>query len=915
MAAADQEINFRAGASESRVSTAWLYGQKDLRETIMRSRRLQSQATLAASAPQDRERTSRQNILATLRLRIKTLETKNRELTELLKRASGVMAETRACTCREASEAPVAAKRPVLAWLGAGHEHQRDLREAGQRQRVMSSIRKARCGVIFLIGLLAVTMRVQGQRARGELRIEVRDPQGAALASTAELVSDGNQFRRNFQIAQDGRYVTQDLPFGVYRLSVKAEGFAPSTNVVKVRSEVPIHVAVTLGLAPVTTQVEVTDSVTLVDPNRTGTQYAIGSQVLAENIATQPGRDLSDLVAELPGWLYEANGVLHPRGSEYDVQYVVNGVPITENRSPAFAPSLDADDVESMRVLTANYPAEYGRKLGGIIEVTTEKDVPSGLHGRIDAGGGSFSTGSGSGAISYARGRNRFSLSADGFHTDRYLDPPVLENLTNTGNAGGFSGSYERELSDRDRVRITVSHNLTRFLVPNYLIQEDAGQRQNAADTETSGQVSFQHLISPNLLLSASGDVRDATAELSSNAFSTPVMVSQNRGYREGYVRADLAGHHGRQDWKLGSDSIFNPVHERLQYTLTDPTQFDLGTQQQFQFAYHRWDIEPSAYVQDQVHLDNWNVSGGLRFDHCAFVVHESAWSPRLGVSWYVHSLNLLIHASYDRVFQTPAIENLLLASSPQLDSLNPIVVRLPVRPARANYYEIGITKALVGKLRLDANVFRRDFRNYSDDDVLLDTGVSFPIAFTRARIIGEELRVEVPRWGRFSGYLSYTNQSGVGQGPITGGLFLGSDAANQLADTSKFAVSQDQRNTARVRVRFQARRRMWLALGSEYGSGLPADTGNADPAMLLAQYGAAILDRVNLERGRVRPSLSVDAAAGAELYRKEQRSVIFQLQTANLNNRVNCINFASLFSGTAIAPPRSISAHLRISF
>jgi outer membrane receptor protein involved in Fe transport len=204
-------------------------------------------------------------------------------------------------------------------------------------------------------------------------------------------------------------------------------------------------------------------------------------------------------------------------------------------------------------------------------------------------------------------------------------------------------------------------------------------------------------------------------------------MVSQNRGYREGYVRADLAGHHGRQDWKLGSDSIFNPVHERLQYTLTNPTQFDLGTQQQFQFAYRRWDIEPSAYVQDQVHLDNWNVSGGLRFDHCAFVVHESAWSPRLGVSRYVHSLNLLIHASYDRVFQTPAIENLLLASSPQLDSLNPIVVRLPVRPARANYYEIGITKALVGKLRLDANVFRRDFRNYSDDDVLLDTGVSFP--------------------------------------------------------------------------------------------------------------------------------------------------------------------------------------------
>jgi hypothetical protein len=47
------------------------------------------------------------------------------------------------------------------------------------------------------------------------------------------------------------------------------------------------------------------------------------------------------------------------------------------------------------------------------------------------------------------------------------------------------------------------------------------------------------------------------------------------------------------------------------------------------------------------------------------------------------------------------------------------------VRPARANYYEVGLTKAILGKLRLDANVFRRDIRNYSDDDVLLDTRIS----------------------------------------------------------------------------------------------------------------------------------------------------------------------------------------------
>lgn len=774
------------------------------------------------------------------------------------------------------------------------------------------------CCSKYFLAILALVLfdplSLCAQRLRGELHVEVHDAQGTPLAPAAQLVSDGNQLRRSFQVPNDGGYIVQDLPFGVYRLTLQKDGFATWSDLVEIRSEIPVRVSVTLAVALLTTQVEVNDSDTLVDPFRTGTQYSVGRQTLDENLPSQPGRDLSDLVDELPGWLYEANGVLHPRGSEYDVQYVVNGIPLTQNRSPAFAPSFDADDLESMRVLTASYPAEYGRKLGGIIEVSTKKDTPDGFHGQFDAGGGSFSTLSGSAGLAYAWSGNVLSASAYGFHTDRYLDPPVLENFTNEGNAEGFSASYERDFSDRDRLRITLTHSEVRFLVPNYLVQQQAGQRQDASTIETSGQLYFQHTISPDLFLSVSGSVHDAAFSLSSNTLSTPIIVAQSRGYREGYARADLSGHHGHHDWKVGVDCISGPVHENLQYFITDPAQFDPGTQQQFQFSARRWDVEPSAYVQDQFHLANWNISAGLRFDDYSFVVHETAWSPRIGVSRYIPSLSLLIHASYDRVFQTPAVENLLLASSPEFDSVNPVVVRLPVRPASGNYYEFGVTKAFAGKIRIDANVFRRDFHNFPDDDVLLDTGISFPIAFASARIFGEELRIEVPHWWRFSGYASYANQSGIGQDPITGGLFIGSSDTGGLSDTSKFAISQDQRNTARARVRFEAPRRIWFAVGAQYGSGLPADT-TADPNELLAQYGPAIVDQVNLERGRVHPNFSLDAAAGVELFRKEQRSAAFQFQAVNLTDRVNVLNFASVFSGTAVAAPRSFSSRLMFTF
>ena len=95
MDASDREINFRTVASEAAVSTAWLYSQDELRARIMGSRKQPSQLTPLPSTLQDRERLSRQNIVATLRLRIKMLVEKNRELTDLLELVYGELALAR----------------------------------------------------------------------------------------------------------------------------------------------------------------------------------------------------------------------------------------------------------------------------------------------------------------------------------------------------------------------------------------------------------------------------------------------------------------------------------------------------------------------------------------------------------------------------------------------------------------------------------------------------------------------------------------------------------------------------------------------------------------------------------------------------------------------------------------------------
>ena len=273
-----------------------------------------------------------------------------------------------------------------------------------------------------------------------------------------------------------------------------------------------------------------------------------------------------------------------------------------------------------------------------------------------------------------------------------------------------------------------------------------------------------------------------------------------------------------------------------------------------------------------------------------------------------------MFRGSFDRVFQTPAFENLLLASSPAVDSLNDSVLRLPVRPSSGNFYEGGVAKGLFGKIRLVANYYVRAMNNFADDDLLLNTGVSFPIAFRKAEVRGVEAKLEIPRWGPLSGFVSYSNMLGVGYLPVTGGLFLGSDAASVLDASNRFPLSQDQRNSVRGRFRYQISPRFWLALGGTYNSGLPVEF-DGTYADAVAQYGQRIVSRVNLDRGRVRPSAALDASAGFIAWQREKRSVRFQADVRNLTNRLNVIDFAGLFSGTAIAAPRSFALRLQTEF
>ena len=670
----------------------------------------------------------------------------------------------------------------------------------------------------------------------------------------------------------------------------------------------------------------------LIDSNEPGTVIAVGRQRLDEQPFTTAGRSMIEVMNELPGWLLEANAVLHPRGSEYDTQYVVDGIPLYDNRSPGFVPPFDVAEFESAHVFTSSLPAEFGRRLGGVVELHTRRSGAMGHHSEASFQRGTFDTTQGSFAHFYQRDDTSLSVGLRAGHTDRYLDPPSLENFTNKASTAGANARFEHDFSGADRVSFYFRSNRVNFLVPNDLVQQEAGQRQDRHGAESAVHGHYQHTFSARTLASVRGMFRDVSAELWSNRLSTPVFVNQDRGLQQGSISSSMTVQGERHTLQFGGDVRRTDVREQFLFAESDEfARGEIG----FLFNDRQRATDVGVYVQERIRRGDFVADLGLRFDHYDFLVSDSALSPRIGLGYYWRAADILFRASYDRVFQTPPLENLLLSSSAQSLVLDAVDDAVPVPTNRAHFYEVGLRKAFFDQWRLDVNHYWRDFENAYDDDVFLNTGLSFPITFDSARVEGTEVRLELPRYKGLTSFVSYSNMLGTANSPVTGGLFVQGGEAVELRDVAvQFPISQDQRNTVVSTVRYEPHPRMWFMVRTRYGSGLPVELedddddgeedgeGNEDEKLFRRKGGddddeqaipMRILDRINFERGRVRPNFNLDFSVGARLWRGDDKSVTLQVDIINATDRLNVVNFSGLFSGTALAPTRMVGINLRV--
>ena len=791
-------------------------------------------------------------------------------------------------------------------------------------------------GVILLFG-----PSVFAQARIGTVQGVVKDPGGALVPNAQITVTQPvTGYHQTTQTDAQGAFKLVNIPFNTYKVRAEATGFQAAEESIDLESTIPLNVELSLSLEQTTAAVTVTtDNAAMLEPDRTSSDTDIGQTILERPVGAAPSRAIESIVASTPGFVTDDNGRMHPRGSESQVQYVVDGVPITDNMSAIFSTSLDARTLRTVEVLTGGIPAEFGDKLAGVINVNTRSGLEGPTQGGISFSGGSFSTGET--AVDFSTHTKKFgfltNLSAS--TSQRYLDPPTLDNFHNFGRTGKAFFRLDYQFDANNTLRGVFNFGGSNFEVPNRFEQELAGQDQRQRLRDNSQNISFQHIFSPNTLAQFSFFHRQNNAKLISNTLSTPVVANQDRTLQNYGGIGSLSMTRGSHNIKFGGQFTITPVDEHFSFYPTE--QFpDLVDEQgnvfanpinnfnaanPFVFDQSKTGRTLSAYAQDRFTVfKNLTLDLGVRYDNYKLLIHEQEISPRLAVAYFIPKTQTTLRASYNRLFQPPPAENLLLASSSAAAALSPIAVLQgittvqPILPDKQNAFEVGAQQLLSKLFRLNLTVYQKRIKNFSDKDQFFETGVIFPIAISSGRVTGEEVRLESTDIHGFHTFVSYANARAFGVTPITGGLFLGEDPQDLFLQGFKFANDHDQRNEAQFQVSYNHRPSgIYASFSGRYDSGVPTDV---EPGTTLSQFVAQGFDprlynEIDFQRGRVRPRTVLDFSVGADLMQKERVSMNLQFDVQNLTNELFLYNFQSVFSGTHVGYPRLFSGRLSIRF
>jgi hypothetical protein len=726
---------------------------------------------------------------------------------------------------------------------------------------------------------------------------------------------------RSTESSPDGRFRIAGVQPGSYSMRADATPLRAEVRDIQVGGALPV--TITLRMSAVAAEQVLVRAPARAESGATSTRVTLGGDTLRDAAPRVRTRGLQDVLATMPGWGSEDNGLVHVRGVDEGVLYVVDGVPWYERFDSLFGVAPDPMTLESITVSTGYIPPEFGLKSGAVVEVRSAAAPSSRWTGAAETAAASESTGDGAVLAAgplFPGGSLAFNLA--GQRSARFLDPTHPDNFHNTGHSLTGAGEFGWQISAGSVLQAVTGLGRSRFEVPHDGHQEEAGQDQRQRVNASWQTVSWQRAWSDRTMTHIAGYRRNGALSLTGSEADTPLAVNADRSIKRVGFLASASHSAGRHLFKVGAEAARLSLREHFSFAVTDQDDdftrevMEFTPGDPFVFSDRGTPTLAAVFVQNSFRpVDDVTLDLGVRVDWSRMLVAASQVSPRIGVAYNLDRTGTTARASFGRFFQPPQSENLLLASSEQAFALSPFAADVgsggaPIEPERQSALEVAVDQPLGPFVRLDLAYWRRWVRHVADPNVFLGTTIIFPNSVARGWASGIDLRMDVPRRHGWAGFVSYGNSRVEQAGPITGGLFLEDEVA-EIAGGERFTPDHDQRNTGAAGVSFVASGTS-VAVNARYESGTPLQLEEEDLDELEERPGAELVD---FERGRVRPRKSVDVVVSQQLRRVGRTELSLRFALLNATGGRWAYNFGNPFSGTHFGPGRTVQLGFRAVF
>ncbi|HEY7546533.1 MAG TPA: TonB-dependent receptor, partial [Blastocatellia bacterium] len=710
------------------------------------------------------------------------------------------------------------------------------------------------------------------------------------VTATVEIESESPPVEMKLTTDAEGRFSIANLSPGLYTVSAAAEGFYAEKVTLTVAPRAAMQISFELArLASVSEQVTVRAESKLLDETQAATVTTI-DQSRIEALPAARRAQLTDIITPfVSSAVGSHDNLVHLRGNELSLNTFINGVSFFDNPHQLFTPGLSPDIIQSVNVITGGFPAEFGNRFGGILDIVTRSGFDADGHGSLTLGAGDYLRDDVS--LDYGGHTEHFGyfLYAQAFQSDRYLNTPEPSRFHDRGRGSRSFVQLDYRPDDGDSFKLALTGDGTNFELPNTTEDELRGRDFFQRNREQTAVLSWEHIFSEKSAVSSSLYERFASARLLPTSDPTSIQAG---GLRQDVTLGAKSDYwlyaNSRHSIKAGIDLMLLRLREDFFF---DPRENDIEIEP-FDFRGRRTGGQASIYVQDQMRpLRNFTANLGLRYDQYNIATSGHALSPRINLAYALNNGRTVLHFAYNRFFAPPPIENLLLSSALGFEGRPPGI-------SRSNHFEAGVSRSLFDKLVVRLTGYWRSDKNSFETTELANVRIFAPTTFARGKAYGLEFQSEFSEIKRLglSGYFNYTAQRAFQIGPVSGGFTV-----EEVEAGERGPAAFDQIHTATAGLRWQERRSgLWASAQLEYGSGTPA--------ALMTEEGEEVSVRLP-------EHLVANFSFGIDLFRHDRHALSLQLNVENASDSVYRIAKESEFTPIQFSPPRFVSGSVKFHF